>query len=146
MNLQFSSRLARARSLLAGGVLLRSQRRARRLAAEACPQTDTGITVPPGFCATVFADNIGHARQMVVAPDGTVYVNTWSGVYYNNDTPPAGGFLVALQGHQGQPARRTRSRASAQTAAEGGARRHRHRALQGWRSTRRSTTASCAMR
>jgi hypothetical protein len=28
------------------------------------------------------------------APDGTLYVNTWSGIYYyNNDTPPAGGFL-----------------------------------------------------
>jgi hypothetical protein len=45
----------------------------------------------------VFADNIGHARQLVVAPNGVVYVNTWSGRYYGNDTPPAGGFLVALQ-------------------------------------------------
>jgi transposase len=31
---------------------------------------------------TVFADNIGHARHLVVAPNGVVYVNTWSGVYY----------------------------------------------------------------
>ena len=37
-----------------------------------------------GFCATVFADNIGHARHMVVAPNGVVYVNTWSGRYYAN--------------------------------------------------------------
>jgi hypothetical protein len=51
----------------------------------------------PGFCATVFADNIGHARHLVVAPNGVVYVNTWSGRYYGNDKPPAGGFLVALQ-------------------------------------------------
>ena len=72
-------------------------------AAEAtpCPQTDTGITLPKGFCATVFADNIGHARQMAVAGDGTVFVNTWSGVYYNNDTPPEGGFLVALKDTKG---------------------------------------------
>src|SRR5208282_4626700 len=33
----------------------------------------------------------------MVSPSGVVYVNTWSGVYYGNDTPPAGGFLVALQ-------------------------------------------------
>src|SRR5216684_4049517 len=63
----------------------------------ACAGDNGGITLPPGFCATVFADNIGHARQMVVAPNGAVYVNTWSGTYYRNDTPPPGGFLVALQ-------------------------------------------------
>jgi glucose/arabinose dehydrogenase len=62
-----------------------------------CPETDAGIALPKGFCATIFADKIGHARQLVVAPDGTVYVNTWSGVYYNNDKPHDGGFLVALQ-------------------------------------------------
>jgi hypothetical protein len=52
--------------------------------------------LPPGFCATVFADNIGHASHMVVAPNCVVYVNTWSGRYYGNNTPPPGGFLVAL--------------------------------------------------
>ncbi len=34
---------------------------------------------------------------MVVAPDGVVYVNTWSGRYYGNRPPHPGGFLVALQ-------------------------------------------------
>src|SRR5271168_3999730 len=63
----------------------------------ACPSGDSGITLPPGFCATVFADNIGHARHLVVAPNGVVYVNTWSGTYYGNDKPPAGGFLIALK-------------------------------------------------
>jgi glucose/arabinose dehydrogenase/mono/diheme cytochrome c family protein len=58
---------------------------------------DSGLKLPAGFCATVFADGIGHARHMVVAPNGVVYVNTWSGRYYGNDKPPAGGFLVALQ-------------------------------------------------
>jgi glucose/arabinose dehydrogenase/mono/diheme cytochrome c family protein len=62
-----------------------------------CPGDNGGITLPTGFCATVFADQIGHARQMTVAPNGVVYVNTWSGPYYRNDTPPAGGFLLALQ-------------------------------------------------
>lgn len=66
-----------------------------------CAHTDTGITLPNGFCASVFADKIGHARQMAVAPNGTVFVNTWSGIYYNNDTPPDGGFLVALKDMDG---------------------------------------------
>jgi hypothetical protein len=46
--------------------------------AERC-SADSGITLPPGFCATVFADTIGHARHLAIAPDGIVYANTWSG-------------------------------------------------------------------
>jgi glucose/arabinose dehydrogenase/mono/diheme cytochrome c family protein len=67
----------------------------------ACSGNNGGITLPPGFCATVFADNIGHARHLVVAPNGVVYVNTWSGRYYGNDAPPPGGFLIALQDTRG---------------------------------------------
>lgn len=62
---------------------------------------DSGLTLPPGFCTTVFADAVGHARHMVVAPNGVLYVNTWSGRYYGNDTPPPGGFLLALQDKNG---------------------------------------------
>ena len=47
-----------------------------------CSQDDSGLKLPPGFCATVFADGIGHARHLVVAQNGVVYVNTWSGAYY----------------------------------------------------------------
>jgi glucose/arabinose dehydrogenase/cytochrome c5 len=68
---------------------------------QACANDDSGLKLPPGFCATVFADNIGHARHLVAAPNGVLYVNTWSGTYYGNDTPPAGGFLVALQDKDG---------------------------------------------
>src|ERR1700704_500244 len=68
---------------------------------QACPNDDSGLQLPAGFCATVFADGIGHARHMVVAPSGVLYVNTWSGRYYGNDTPHAGGFLVALQDKSG---------------------------------------------
>jgi glucose/arabinose dehydrogenase/mono/diheme cytochrome c family protein len=68
---------------------------------QACPNDDTGLKLPAGFCATVFADDIGHARHMVVAPSGILYVNTWSGRYYGNDAPHAGGFLVALQDKSG---------------------------------------------
>src|SRR5258708_32369462 len=68
---------------------------------QACPNDDSGLQLPAGFCATVFADEIGHARHMVAAPSGVLYVNTWSGRYYGNDTPHAGGFLVALQDKSG---------------------------------------------
>ena len=76
---------------------------ARNTAANAgnvCAGDNGGITLSPGFCATVFADNVGHARHMVVAPNGVVYVNTWSGRYYantENAKAPDGGFLLALQ-------------------------------------------------
>lgn len=62
----------------------------------ACAGNNDGLTLPPGFCATVFADNIGHPRHIVVNSNGDVYVNTWSGKYYATPAPP-GGFLVALR-------------------------------------------------
>jgi len=63
---------------------------------------DSGaITISPGFCATVFADKLGHARHLVVAANGVVYANTWSGRYYHDDTPPPGGFLIALRDTKG---------------------------------------------
>lgn len=65
--------------------------------AQACDPDNGGITLPDGFCATVFADNIGHARHLVAGPDGAVYANTWSGEYYGKDTPPEGGFIVAMR-------------------------------------------------
>lgn len=70
--------------------------------AAGCPNDDSGLKLPNGFCATVFADDIGHARHLVVAKNGVVYVNTWSGAYYPpNEPAPAGGFLVALQDKSG---------------------------------------------
>jgi glucose/arabinose dehydrogenase/mono/diheme cytochrome c family protein len=66
-----------------------------------CSSNDSGLKLPAGFCATVFADGIGHARHLVVAPSGVVYVNTWSGDYYDFDKVHEGGFLVALQDKAG---------------------------------------------
>src|SRR5712671_3573599 len=85
--------------LLAAGSLsvVQAETNAAAPPASACAGNNGGITLPPGFCATVFADDIGHARHLVVAPNGVVYVNTWSGRYYGNTPPHAGGFLVALQ-------------------------------------------------
>jgi glucose/arabinose dehydrogenase/mono/diheme cytochrome c family protein len=69
--------------------------------AQACPGDNGGITLSPGFCATVFADHLGHVRHMAVMPNGVLYANTWSGLYYNNDTPPPGGMLLALKDTKG---------------------------------------------
>jgi len=66
-----------------------------------CPNDDSGLKLPAGFCATVFADGIGHARHLAVGPSGIVYVNTWSGDYYGSEKPREGGFLVALQDKKG---------------------------------------------
>jgi glucose/arabinose dehydrogenase len=68
----------------------------QNVSTSACAGGNGGITLPPGFCATVFADTLGHVRHIVVAPNGDVYVNTWSGPYYTGPTHP-GGFLVALR-------------------------------------------------
>ena len=62
-----------------------------------CEGDNGGLSLSPGFCATVFADNLGHVRHMVVGPDNTLYANTWSGRYFPNAPPPPGGFLVALK-------------------------------------------------
>src|SRR5580693_6092264 len=70
-------------------------------ATTSCSGGGGGLTLPAGFCATIFADNIGHARQLVVAPNGVVYINTWSGRYYHNDVVPPTGFLVALKDSKG---------------------------------------------
>ena len=66
--------------LIAASVLVASWSATMPARAASCAGDATGITLPDGFCATIFADNIGHARQMAIAPDGTLYVNTWSGI------------------------------------------------------------------
>jgi glucose/arabinose dehydrogenase len=62
----------------------------------ACAGDNGGLTLPSGFCATVFADSLGHPRHIVVNSNGDVYINTWSGKYYSTPAPH-GGFLVALR-------------------------------------------------
>lgn len=93
-----SAVVAAAFALLTAGLSARSQ--PAENSATACAGDNGGITVAPGFCATIFADNLGHVRHLVVAPDGVVYVNTWSGRYYHFGNVPAG-FLVALQDTKG---------------------------------------------
>jgi glucose/arabinose dehydrogenase/cytochrome c5 len=88
-----------------GTVLSKSPGPSGPMAPIGCPKDDSGLKLPPGFCATVFADDVGHARHLVVSPDGVVFVNTWSGRYYGKDDKtqsPDRGFLVALQDTHGK--------------------------------------------
>ena len=67
-----------------------------------CAADNGGLTLPPGFCATVYADHLGHTRHLTVAGDGTVYVNTWdSDDYFPHAPAPGGGFVVALKDRDG---------------------------------------------
>jgi glucose/arabinose dehydrogenase/cytochrome c5 len=105
-----------------GSSLISDQSRAgAQTKAQTCPSTDSGLKLPAGFCATIFADNIGHSRHLVVSPSGVVYVNTWSGDYYPpGQKSPEGGFLVALQDKTGNGKADTTERFG-ETAATGGA-------------------------
>ncbi len=70
--------------------------------APSCKGDNGGISLSPGFCATVFADNLGHVRHMTVAADGTLYANSWSGRYFRNAPPaPPGAFQVAMKDTDG---------------------------------------------
>lgn len=40
----------------------------------ACAADNGGITLPAGFCASVFADKLGPARHLAISPAGDVYV------------------------------------------------------------------------
>ena len=39
-----------------------------------CAPDNGGITLPKGFCATVFADSLANPRHITVAPNGDVFV------------------------------------------------------------------------
>jgi glucose/arabinose dehydrogenase len=84
--------------------------------ASACAGDNGGLSLAPGFCATVIADKLGHVRHLALGPDGTIYANTWSGSYYVGQPPPAGGFLVAIKPKGSGPAEVARF---GQTPADG---------------------------
>jgi glucose/arabinose dehydrogenase/cytochrome c5 len=81
----------------AGTALAVQHSPAHRAAASACPGDNGGLSLSRGFCATVFADNLGHVRHLAVGPGGVIYVNTWSGDYYGDTPVLPGGFLIALK-------------------------------------------------
>jgi len=54
-----------------------------------CDPDDGGLRLPPGFCARVFADDLGPARHLAVRDNGDVYVALRQ--------PAGGGGIVALR-------------------------------------------------
>lgn len=65
------------------------------IAAKCAPGND-GLTLPAGFCATVFAKNLGAVRHITVAPNGDLFANVSGG---RRATGPAG--IVALRDRDG---------------------------------------------
>jgi glucose/arabinose dehydrogenase len=56
----------------------------------ACATTLVGITLPAGFCATVYADTLGPTRHIAVAPNGDLFV-----AVSNRQNAPGG--VIALR-------------------------------------------------
>jgi glucose/arabinose dehydrogenase/cytochrome c5 len=91
-------------------------------AAAGCSGDNGGLSLPPGFCATVFADNLGNLRHITVGQSGVLYANSWSGAYYPGGKPAGDGFLVALQDtdHDGRADVTTRFGETAADGSKGG--------------------------
>jgi glucose/arabinose dehydrogenase len=64
-----------------------------------CDPDNGGLTLPPGFCALVAAENLGPARHMVVAPNGDLYVALMASG--GRGEAPTGGGAVALRDANG---------------------------------------------
>jgi glucose/arabinose dehydrogenase/cytochrome c5 len=112
-----------AAMLLTGALAVHAESRPAPKAAPAhpasgrpCAGDNGGLSLPPGFCATVFADNLGHVRHMAVAADGVVYANSQGGPMAPG--APAGGFLLALKDTNGDGRADVTARFG-DTAAEG---------------------------
>lgn len=62
----------------------------RGSSAPKCDPENVGLTLPAGFCASVFADSLPGARHMWIAPNGDVFVSrqgrTGSGITALRDT------------------------------------------------------------
>lgn len=94
--------------LLLGGGQMMSQTKVTATL-PACDPDNGGITLPPGFCAIVVADNLGVGRHMAVAANGDVFV-----AIRNVEKSP--GAIVALRDANGDGKFEVRQ----QFASEGG--------------------------
>ena len=85
----------------AGGGLVLTHAIAPATAADTAQCGNAGLSLPPGFCASIFAEGVGPGRQMAMSPDGTLYVNTLSSNVIQNKQAPGLGYLVALRDANG---------------------------------------------
>ena len=67
-------RLSSAASILVAVMIPACVGAQRGAAAASCDPENAGLTLPAGFCASVFADSIPGARHMWIAPNGDVFV------------------------------------------------------------------------
>lgn len=75
----------------------------------ACDPDNGGLTLPQGFCATVFADGVGRARHIAVDAEGDVYVRLRE--------EREGGSIVALRDTTGDGRADVRSHFGSETGA-----------------------------
>lgn len=90
--------------VLAGAALAALATRSATQAAGpiACDPDNGGLTLPPGFCALVVANNLGEARHATVAPNGDLYVALMNGgVAALHDADGDGRFEVTEKFGQG---------------------------------------------
>lgn len=78
----------------AGAVIATVAARAPREIPYACDPANGGLTLPAGFCATLFAEGVAGARHLVVAPNGDVLVATRPRGAGQNAPPPPAGVVV----------------------------------------------------
>ncbi|HEY3044056.1 MAG TPA: hypothetical protein VGJ39_08520, partial [Vicinamibacterales bacterium] len=87
--------------VLAGGAFIASAAiQGQRPNAFTCDTDNGGLTLPAGFCAGVIADNLGTARNLVVAPNGDIFVSVRSGPSVAGQ-PPQPGFILGLRDTSG---------------------------------------------
>ena len=101
----------------AAGLMISAQ--AQRSPLPSCDPANGGLMLPAGFCAVVAADNLGIGRQMVVAPNGDLFVSLRDQAPQN--AAPIPGAILALRDNNGDGTFEV-----AGTVRR--ARRHRHRA------------------
>jgi glucose/arabinose dehydrogenase len=77
-----------------------------------CDPNNAGLTLPSGFCATLFADSLGAARHLAVAPNGDVIVNVRPMRSPNPGTPGHPGGVFILRDADGDGKAETRRRAA----------------------------------
>jgi glucose/arabinose dehydrogenase len=68
----------------------------------ACAPANGGLTLPTGFCATIFADSVGGGRHVAVAPNGDVFVSLMTAAKRGIESGQAhDGGILALRDRDG---------------------------------------------
>ncbi len=85
---------------LAGVLVTTAALHGGQAAAPGCDADNGGLTLPPGFCAQVIADNLGAARNLAVAANGDLYIAVRTGARAAGQ-PVQPGFILGLRDTNG---------------------------------------------